>query len=209
MGRYSVYYTTTFLDGKMAVYDGLAEQDNDGIYEAWKIEVDVAKEDILNFVTQRLGLNKTAILDEKLDVSFDLCLVVKASDGAKYVIRFPKPGDTAASFLEEKVRDEVQVLKVLQEKTSILVPEVLSWGTTDESPSQIGPFLIMEFKAGMKLCVFLQEKGGTEHDDVKLLKEVGNPKLDRIYEQIANYMLELARLDSSAIGAISEDPSGE
>ncbi|KAL5390357.1 hypothetical protein DPSP01_001926 [Paraphaeosphaeria sporulosa] len=47
----------------------------------------------------------------------------------------------------------------------------------------------------------------TEQDEVILATDVDDMKLDYVYEQLADYMLQLSRLDFSTIGAISKSPS--
>ena len=68
---------------------------------------------------------------------------MKFQDGGSAIIRFPKPG--ATMFPEEKVRNEVAAIRYIQEHTSVPVPSILHWGTKEESPLGLGPFIIMEY----------------------------------------------------------------
>ncbi|KAH8702979.1 hypothetical protein GQ44DRAFT_783020 [Phaeosphaeriaceae sp. PMI808] len=119
----------------MTVFDELAETDGDNEFKAWLSMVIDAKQEIVKFVASQRQGNQVGEFDGYLKGSFNLSLVVRFSDGGpKAVIRFPKPGHTATTFQDEKVRNEVQFLKFLSEKTTIPVPRV-----------HLGPFIIMDY----------------------------------------------------------------
>ena len=192
----------------MTVFDELAETDGDEEFKAWLSRLIDTKLDIVNFVASRLHLTVTATFDGYLKGSFNLSLIINPGDGTpRVVIRFPKPGHTATELREEKVRNEVHFLEFLKEKTTIPVPRVLSWGGIEESPKQLGPFIIMEFVEGMSLASLLKEPTKTEQDEVILADNVDDVKLDFVYEQLADYMLQLSRLGFTSIGALSKDRS--
>lgn len=138
-----------------------------------------------------------------LEGSYNICLVVKVGAKPTYVIRFPKPGRTAVCFPEEKVRNEVQVMHLLREKTTIPLPTIYTWGTTDDSPYQIGPFTIMEYVAGRRLIEELKQPTETKDGEIDLWKDLGNSRVLHAYTQIADYLLQIYQLDFSAAGAIS------
>ncbi|KAH3969883.1 hypothetical protein HBH64_151780 [Parastagonospora nodorum] len=194
----------------MTVFDELAETDGDNEYQAWLSTVIDAKQVIIDFVASRRqgNGNPTAEFDHYLKGSFHLSLVVKFSDGGpKAVIRFPKPGHTATAFQEEKVRNEFHFLQFLSEKTTIPIPKVTSWGTTEDSPQHIGPFMIMDYVDGISLATILKQPTETEQDEVILKTDVDDKKLEYVYEQLADYILQLSKLDFSTIGALSKNPS--
>ena len=113
----------------------LAETDGDNEFKAWLSKVIDAKQEIVAFVASRRQGKPAGEFDGYLKGSFNVSLVVRFSDGGpKVVIRFPKPGHTATAFRDEKVRNEVQFLKFLSEKTTIPIPRVLSWGMIEDSP---------------------------------------------------------------------------
>jgi hypothetical protein len=194
----------------MTVFDELAETDGDGEFQAWLSKVIDAKQDIVGFVASRRqgSCNTVAEFGRYLKGSFNLGLVVRFSDGGpKAVIRFPKPGHTATAFQEEKVRNEFHFLQFLSEKTTIPIPKVTSWGTTEDSPQHIGPFMIMDYVDGISLATILKQPTETEQDEVILKTDVDDKKLEYVYEQLADYMLQLSKLDFSTIGALSKNPS--
>lgn len=72
--------------------------------------------------------------------SFNICIYIKFRDeGPDAIIRFPEEGLT--SFRDEKVKNEVYIMEFLRQKTTILLPRILSWGLTADSPQQLGPFM--------------------------------------------------------------------
>jgi hypothetical protein len=192
----------------MTVFDELAETDGDNEFKAWLSKVIDAKQEIVAFVASQRQGKPAGEFDSYLKGSFNLSLVIKFSDGGpKAVIRFPKPGHTATAFRDEKVRNEVQFLRFLSEKTTIPVPRVVSWGMLEDSPQHLGPFIIMDYVDGISLATILKQPTETEQDEVILATDVDDTKLDYVYEQLADYMLQLSRLDFSTIGAISKSPS--
>ena len=192
----------------MTVFDELAETDGDEEFKAWVSDVYDAKQKIIDFVASRREGQPLGEFDDYLKGSFNLSLVIRFDDGGpKAVIRFPKPGITATNLRDEKVRNEVQVLEFLREKTTIPVPRVVSWGMTKDSPAHLGPFMIMDFIDGISLATILQQPTDNIRDEVVLKTDVDDSKLDYIYEQLADYMLQLSRLDFTTIGAITKNPS--
>lgn len=159
----------------MTVFDELAETDGDIECKAWLSKVIDAKQEIVAFVASRRQGKPAGEFDSYLKGSFNLSIVVRFSDaGSKAVIRFPKPGHIATAFREEKVRNGVQVLKLLSEKTTIPVPRVLSWGMTADSPQHIGPFIMMDYVHGVSLATILQQATKTKQDEVVLATNVDN-----------------------------------
>ena len=194
----------------MTVFDELAETDGDEEFKAWVSDVYDAKQKIIDFVSSRREGHPVGEFDGYLKGSSNLSLVIiiRFDDGGpKAVIRFPKPGITATKLRDEKVKNEVQVLEFLREKTTIPVPRVVSWGMTKDSPAHLGPFMIMESVDGLSLATILQQPTENARDEVVLKTDVDDTKLDYFYEQLADYMLQLSRLDFTTIGAITKNSS--
>ena len=193
----------------MTVFDELAEMDGDEEFKAWVSDVyNANKQRTVDFVASRRECHPVGEFDGYLKGSFNLSLVIRFDDGGpKAVIRFPKPGITATNLRDEKVKNEVQVLEFLREKTTIPVPRVVSWGMTKDSPAHLGPFIIIEFVDGISLATILQQPTENARDKVVLKTDVDDTKLDYIYEQLADYILQLSRLDFTTIGAITKNSS--
>lgn len=75
--------------------------------------------------------------------AYNVAVVVDFREGSSALIRFPKPGKVMLP--EEKVQNEVAIMRYVQEHTSIPVPFIFHWGTKKESPCGLGPFIIMEY----------------------------------------------------------------
>jgi len=189
----------------MTVFDELAETDGDIECKNWISKVIDAKKEIVAFVSSKREGNPPGEFDAYLKGSFNLALVVKFNDGGpKAVIRFPKPGHTAKNLRDEKVRNEVEVLQLLRNKTTIPVPRVTAWGYTSDSPQRLGPFIIMEYIDGVSLATLLKQPTKTEQDEVILATDIDESKLDFVYGQLADYMLQLSELRFGLIGAITK-----
>lgn len=189
----------------MATYDAVAEAKGDKEWEAWLKRVFGAMDEIGAFVAQcRRG--EASGIPNIYRGSFNFCVRVTFKDGGPdAIIRFPKPGHTA--FREEKVAKEVEAIRILQEKTTIPLPRLISWGSTAESPRQLGPFIITEFASGTHLSNVLRDP--TEPDGKKdyLDPNIDDRKLDFIYDQLADFAMQILKLNFNRIGAISKNPT--
>lgn len=105
----------------------------------------------------------------------------------------------------EKVTNEVMIMEFLREQTTIPVPLVRCWGLTSESPQNLGPFIIMDFIEGQDLSDFLQQPTQSKEEVIMLDPDINEIRLDFIYDQIADFLLQISRLEFSRIGAISKD----
>ncbi|KAG9770220.1 hypothetical protein ABEF93_006323 [Exophiala dermatitidis] len=181
-------------------FDELEETDGDDEYRAWLVRVFNAKKDLVEFAGRCRPGGGTGSYVGFLNGSFNFSFRFSFNDGQDVIIRFPKPGHT--TFRDEKVTNEVRVMEYLRQNTTIAVPHVHSWGLTNESPHQLGPFIMMDFIEGIHLSTILVQPAAPE---LVLDPNIDNELLDKIYRQIARYMLQLSQLRFSQIGAISKD----
>ncbi|KAF2428670.1 phosphotransferase enzyme family protein [Tothia fuscella] len=186
----------------MSVYDEIAEKGGDDEWCKWKENVLNSKDEIAHFVARyRPGSQDPEVIDW-MEGSFNLCLRVMFSDGdPDAIIRFPGLGHSA--FRDEKTLNEVEIINFIQENTIIPVPRLLGWGLTKDSPHQFGPFIISEFVHGVSLSSILSDR--TDAQKLWLNPHIDKQVLDTIYEQIAEFMLQLYEFSFSSIGAISKD----
>lgn len=190
----------------MTVYDGIAEANGDDECRAWLRKVIDAKDEIVAFVDGLLDGGGAGEFIGFLKGSFNLSLRIGFGDSRQSaLIRFAKPGHT--TWRAEKVTNEVRFIEYLSQHTTIPLPRVLSWGLTEESPKQLGPFTIMGFIDGTRLSTVLKQPTTDDQEDVILNPDIDDAKLDTIYDQLADYMLQISRLDFARIGAISKDPT--
>jgi Phosphotransferase enzyme family len=188
----------------MTVYDGIAEANGDDECRAWLRKVIDAKDEIVAFVDGRLDGDGAGEFIGFLKGSFNLSLRIGFGDRRQSaLIRFAKPGHTM--WRDEKVTNEVQFIEYLSQHTTIPLPRVLSWGLTEESPQQLGPFIIMDFIDGTRLSTILKKPTKDDQEDVILNPDIDNATLDIIYDQLADYMLQISQLNFPRIGAVSKD----
>lgn len=182
------------------------ERRDDEESRAWLNKVLDAKNELGNFVTMRRRGGRAIQYVGFWNGSFNVSLRYKFSDGGPdALIRIPKPGPIFAAVRDEKLSNEVQVMEFLRQKTTIPLPRIHSWGLTSECPRQLGPFIIMDYALGTPLSTVLKQPTKSKGDDVILDADIQDSVLDKIYDQIADYHLQLSQLTFPRIGAISKD----
>lgn len=94
------------------------------------LEIDILRP-IADFILHHNRGNATefAILRKG---SYNISLRLKYEPNGATVIRFPQPG--AVLFPEEKIVNEVSVMRFLADQTTIPIPFILHSGTKQESP---------------------------------------------------------------------------
>jgi hypothetical protein len=187
-------------------FDEIAETNGDDECRAWLNRVFDSKAELATFVASRREGGGAGKYVGFLKGSFNFSFRISFSDDVPdAIIRFPKPGHTATALRDEKVANEVQIMEYLSQNTTIPLPRVHSWGLTAESPQQFGPFIIMDYINGTLLSTVLKQPTKSDQEDVVLNPDIDNTILDKIYYQIADYMLQLSQSTFSRIGAISKD----
>ncbi|KAJ9296886.1 hypothetical protein DTO271G3_5085 [Paecilomyces variotii] len=184
-------------------FDEIEETNGDDECKAWLNRVFDAKAELAIFVANRRKGGGTGQYIGFLKGSFNFSFRFSFSDGGPdALIRFPKPGHTATAYRDEKVTNEVQIMEYLRQNTDIPVPRVHSWGLIADSPQQLGPFIIMDYVEGILLSSILKQP---DQEDMVLNPNIDNTTLDKIYHQIAHYMLQLSQLTFPRIGAIARN----
>lgn len=107
-------------------------------------------------------------------------------------------------FLDEKVRNEVSVMKYVARHTNIPVPKVIGYGMAEENPTGLGPFIIMTWVEGKKMPDILRRKDSSSKENI-LYPDLGEDILKTAYERMADVLLELWNLDFDSIGGLSMD----
>ncbi|KAL2759267.1 hypothetical protein ACRALDRAFT_1060627 [Sodiomyces alcalophilus JCM 7366] len=187
-------------------FDEIEETNGDDECRAWLDKVFDAKLELATFVAARRGKGRATEYVGFLKGSFNFAFRFKFSDGGPdAIIRFPKPGHTATALRDEKVTNEVQVMEYLRQNTTIPIPYIHSWGLTVDSPHQFGPFIIMDYVEGVLLSKVLKRPTENDQEEMVLDPNIDNAKLNKIYHQIADYLLQLSQLTFTRIGAISKD----
>lgn len=124
--------------------------------------------------------------------AFNLCFRMIFEDGFSSLLRFPGPGRVV--FLEEKVRNEVAVMTYLKQNTKIPVPAIIHYGTGDESPVGLGPFILMEYvDRACYLTAQLRAPGYKRGEIPFLIPDIKEEELEFFYGQVADILLELSK----------------
>jgi hypothetical protein len=65
----------------------------------------------------------------------------------------------------------------------------------------------MDYIGGTCLSTILKQPTRNDQEEEILNPDIDNAKLDKVYDQIASFMLQLSQLDFSRIGVIAKDPA--
>ena len=187
-------------------YDDVAWERSDEIFELWRKKVllyDTLKA-IAIFIRKHRGGPLPTNFCKSDKGSFNAALHYQFPDHDKATIRFPAPGSTM--FPEEKVKAEVIAIKFLKEKTTLPLPFILHWGTKEECPCDLGPFMIMEFiKHESNLSTVMNSPGLDPMNDRPILDpNIDEEKLELLYGHMADVLLQLSKISLPRIGNISE-----
>lgn len=134
--------------------------------------------------------------------SFNVCLRMKFEDAGSAMIRFSYPG--VVMFPEENVRNEVAVMRFIEQKTNIPVPHVIYSGMTNESPYCLGPFIIMDYiEHTHDLVNALNTPGLSLEDRPVLDPQISAERLEYVHSQMCDILLELHKPSFTNIGSLS------
>ncbi|KAJ5638844.1 hypothetical protein N7528_001234 [Penicillium herquei] len=115
--------------------------------------------------------------------SYNILLRLKYQNGST-VIRLSQPG--AVFFPEEKVVNEVAVMRFIADQTSIPVPFVHQSGTKEESPLGLSPFIIMDYvEHETKMYAALNTPGCPIEERGALDPNINETSLEMLYGQLA------------------------
>ncbi|KAJ5697597.1 hypothetical protein N7488_011281 [Penicillium malachiteum] len=139
---------------------------------------------------------------------FNICFRMKYTDDSAAIIRFPMPGGVV--FPQEKVRNEASVMQFLMEKTMnrmpIPLPYVFRCQENRETPSELGPFIIMDYINHKKSVGTLLETPGRKPNEIPILNPDFEPvRLETIYGKLAKFILSISRLSFNQIGSIHKN----
>ncbi|KAL4804423.1 hypothetical protein BDV18DRAFT_153304 [Aspergillus unguis] len=175
-------------------FDDVAWEKSEDIADSWVDEI-FAQESTLRAIGQFIVKHRRGVPVELSDPRagyFNVMFRMKFQDGGSAMIRFPKPGVTM--FPEEKIRNEVAAIRYVQDHTSI-----------PESPLGLGPFIIMEYiDHEMNLTKALNSPGLGIEDRPRLDPNIDISKLEMLYGQFADILLQLNKLSLPRIGPLEQ-----
>ncbi|KAL7919503.1 phosphotransferase family protein [Trichoderma austrokoningii] len=117
------------------------------------------------------------------------------------MIRFPIPAYFKDA--EEKLTAEFAAMRYMSKHATIPLPFVYHHGTKEESPRELGPFLVMEWVENSGDCVDVVNTPGLAVEDVPVLDpNVDEHKLEDLYGQLADVLLQLSKCKFPLIGSL-------
>lgn len=190
----------------MTSYDNILQANADDECRAWIRKLLDAKEEVVSFVDTKLHGNGAGQYLGFVKGSFNLSFHIGFGDHRpSALIRFPKPGHTYSVWRTEKLENEMRIIEYLRQHTTMPLPCIRCWGSAEESPANLGPFIIMDFIEGIKLSTLLKQPPEDEDAEIVLDPAADTSTLDIIYEQLADYIHQISQLEFPLIGAISMD----
>ncbi|KAJ5704465.1 hypothetical protein N7447_004382 [Penicillium robsamsonii] len=159
------------------------------------------KKPIAMFILQRQRGDSPefAILEKG---SYNISLRMKYENYA-VVIRLCQPG--AVFFPEEKVANEVAMMRFLTDQTSIPVPFILDSGTKKESPLELSPFIMMEYiEHKTNMYDALNTPGCPKKERGILDPNIDDNTLESLYGQLAGVLLQLSKISFPRIGSLTQ-----
>jgi hypothetical protein len=185
-------------------YDDAAWERSDDIFDEWKNKL--YQQETLREIGLFIAKHRGGVPEElfaPVRGAFNVVVRMRFIDGGSALIRFPCPG--VAVFPEEKIRLEVAVMRYLSQHTTIPVPFVLHYGMADESPQGLGPFIIMEYvEHACDLVDVLNTPGLSLQDRPILDPDISEDKLEFVYSQLADILLQLSKCSFPMIGSLVE-----
>lgn len=133
--------------------------------------------------------------------SFNVGMKMVFSDSTAWMVRFPRFGMVCEDYTDEKVAMEVSALKIIRNKTTIPVPVVHAWGPAASNRLGLGPFIMMDFISGVSLSDLLQDPNAERPSRV-MRGDISDSDIEVIYRQLANFFLQLSKLDFDQIGSL-------
>ncbi|PWY95732.1 hypothetical protein BO94DRAFT_562367 [Aspergillus sclerotioniger CBS 115572] len=122
-------------------------------------------------------------------------------DRTAWMVRFPRVGMVSDEYADEKVAMEVTALDLIRHRTAIPVPRVRAWGPAASNPLGLGPFIMMDFIEGVSLSDLLRDPNA-ECPSRVMREDISDNDVEFIYRQLANFWLQLFKLDFDHIGSL-------
>ncbi|KAI1502721.1 phosphotransferase family protein [Biscogniauxia marginata] len=124
-------------------------------------------------------------------------------DGTSAIMRIPIKG--VVPFPDEKVQYEVATMRYVAANTTIPVPHVYHYGTAAENPTGLGPFIIMDYiEHHQNMSRELLDQESAIDKRPILDPNISEEKLEFLYAQMANILLQLSTLKFPRIGSLVE-----
>ncbi|KAF5020382.1 hypothetical protein F66182_7590 [Fusarium sp. NRRL 66182] len=188
--------------------DDLAWEKSDEAFDAWEASIHskTVYHAIVNFVLKHKP-GKVAELHKPIMGGCNIFYRLEYTDGSSVALRVPCKG--IVQFPKEKVRYEVATMRHVASNTTIPVPHIYHYGTAAENPTGLGPFIIMEYiDHHQTLSHALNDPSRHVGEYHRLDPDISQEKLESLYRQMANIVLQLSNLQFPRIRSLVEDKNG-
>ena len=125
--------------------------------------------------------------------AFNIVYEISFSDGIKWAIRIPAEGDVCSPSRSRSLYLDIVTQRFISSKTTIPIPQIHHW-SLDSNNILSRPFVIMDFISGTNLSELWNDKDW-----------ITDLKREKIFEQIAGWMTELAAFEFDQIGRLDWD----
>ncbi|PYI09414.1 hypothetical protein BO78DRAFT_394913 [Aspergillus sclerotiicarbonarius CBS 121057] len=180
----------------------------------WEQAEDIADNWVLQFLdTERLRPIAEFIRKDRMGSgdrfffhtrgSYNIKMRLMSHDYDGIVIQFAQPGSVL--FPEEKVANEVVVMRFIMDQTAIPVPLILHSGTKKESPLELSPFIMMEYiEYEKKMYDALNTPECPREKRGVLDPNIDQDTLELLYGQMAKIVLQLSLPSLPRIGSLTQ-----
>ncbi|KAI0108031.1 kinase-like domain-containing protein [Daldinia grandis] len=189
--------------------DDLAWEKSDQEVEAWERSLNKSHiyRGIIDLIkTYRPG--EAVELHRPIRGGYNVFYRLEYKDGSSVAMRIPCEG--IVKFPEEKVRYEVATMRYVAANTTIPVPRIYHFGAAAENPVGLGPFIIMDYIEHERTMSDALKDPALEPDESHVLDPtIDEGRLEFLYGQMANIVLQLSTLKFPRIGSLGEDQNGD
>ncbi|KAK0391426.1 hypothetical protein NLU13_0926 [Sarocladium strictum] len=188
--------------------DDLAWEKGDKEAEMWERTLLKAQvyRDIGRFINQHRP-GEPVELHKPIRGGYNIFFRLEYKDGSSAALRIPCKGIVKCP--DEKIRYEVATMRYIAENTTIPVAKVHHYGTAAENPTGLGPFIIMDYTEHERtMSEALNDPVINSSESHVLDPNVRTEKLEVLYRQMANIILQLSTLTFDRIGSLVQGEDG-
>nr|KMM68579.1 hypothetical protein CPAG_04905 [Coccidioides posadasii RMSCC 3488] len=190
-------------------FDHSLDREREDLVEEWTKLLNTCKTNIRSLADEHRGEPGCLLISQHWG-SNNVGVRLHWEDGREdWLIRFCIP--TRCNLSEGKVVAEVDTLKLLAEKTEIPVPKVIAYGRASENPTGLGAFIIMTWLEGTRMSDLIGKRVPVGEDMYETILDpnVDKQLLRKLYDEIAEVILQLWAVNFDRIGTVSWDMDTE
>ncbi|OTB09419.1 hypothetical protein M426DRAFT_6691 [Hypoxylon sp. CI-4A] len=189
--------------------DDAAWERNDDEAEMWERSLNKAKTyRAIAALINKYKPGEAVELHRPIRGGYNIFYRLEYKDGSSAAMRIPCKG--IVKFPEEKVRYEVAVMQYVSANTTIPIPKIYYHGAEAENPTGFGPFIIMDYVEHERTMSDALKDPTLGIDEAHVLDpNITEQKLEFLYGQMANILLQLSTLTFPRIGSLVQETDGQ